>query len=91
MDALLETVLWVVLAAHLLMGLLAAWRTWRGENSIARLIGLDLASTLTLAVLVLVSILRQNSVYIDVAIALAALSYLSTVVLAKYISDHRVF
>ena len=91
MTGLLEVVLWSVLAAHLLMGLFAAWRTWRGKNSIERLVGLDLASTLTLAVLVIVSILRQNSIFMDVAIALAALSYLSTVVLAKYISDHKVF
>jgi multisubunit Na+/H+ antiporter MnhF subunit len=73
------------------MALVAAWRTWRGANSIERLIGLDLASTLTLAVLVLVSIIQQNSIFMDVAIALAALSYLSTVVLAKFVSDHKVF
>ena len=60
-------------------------------NSIERLIGLDLASTLTLAVLVLVSIIQQNSIFMDVAIALVALSYLSTVVLAKFVSDHKVF
>ena len=91
MNGLLDFVLWIVVAAHLLMALVAAWRAWRGDNSIERLVGLDLASTLTLAVLVLVSIVRQNSIFMDVAIALAALSYLSTVVLAKYISDHKVF
>ena len=91
MTKILDYVLWSVLGVHLLMALIAAWRTWRGENSIERLIGLDLASTLTLAVLVLVSIIQQNSIFMDVAIALAALSYLSTVVLAKFVSDHKVF
>ena len=91
MTGLLGFVLWIVVAAHLMMSLVAAWWTWRGGNSIERLVGLDLASTLTLAVLVLVSIIRKNSIFMDVAIALAALSYLSTVVLAKYISDHKVF
>ena len=91
MTGFLDIVLWSVLGIHLLMALVAAWRTWRGDNSIERLIGLDLASTLTLAVLVLVSIIQQNSIFMDVAIALAALSYLSTVVLAKFVSDHKVF
>ncbi len=91
MNEILDYVLWTVLGVHLLMALIAAWRTWRGENGIDRLIGLDLASTLTLAVLVLVSIIQQNSIYMDVAIAMAALSYLSTVALAKYISDNKVF
>ena len=91
MNEVLDYILWFVLAVHLLMGLVAAWQTWRGANSIVRLVGLDLSSTLTLAVLVLISILQRNSIFMDVAIALAALSYLSTVVLAKYISDHKVF
>ena len=91
MTGFLDIVLWSVLGIHLLMALVAAWQTWRGANSIERLIGLDLASTLTLAVLVLVSIIQKNSIFMDVAIALAALSYLSTVVLAKFVSDHKVF
>ena len=91
MTEILDYILWSVLGVHLIMALIAAWRTWRGANGIERLIGLDLASTLTLAVIVLVAIIQRNSIYMDLAIALAALSYLSTVVLAKFISDHKVF
>ena len=91
MESIINTITWTVLAAHLLMALIAAWRVWRGENSIARLTALDLGSTLTLAVLILISILTKNSIFMDTAIALAALSYLSTVALAKFISDQKVF
>ena len=91
METIIKITTLTVLAAHLLMALVAAWRVWHGENSIARLTALDLASTLTLAVLVLISILEQNSIFMDTAIALAALSYLSTVALAKFISDQKVF
>ncbi len=91
MKSLLDITIWIVLIAHLLMALVAAWRVWRGENGVVRLAGLDLASTLTIAILVIISIIRANSIFIDVAIAAAALSYISTIALAKYISDHRVF
>ncbi|GAB4446741.1 MAG: hypothetical protein OHK0041_05950 [Anaerolineales bacterium] len=91
MKSLLDITIWIVLIAHLLMALAAAWRVWRGENSVSRLAGLDLASTLTIAILVIISIIRANIIYIDVAIAAAALSYISTIALAKYISDQRVF
>lgn len=91
MEHILNITLWIVLALHLLMALIVVWRAWRGENSLSRLMGLDLASTLTLAVLVIVSIIQQDSIFIDVAIGLAALSYISTVALAKFISDHKVF
>jgi multicomponent Na+:H+ antiporter subunit F len=91
MTEFLDIVVWFVLAVHLMMALVAAWQTWRGENSIARLVGLDLAGTLTLAVLVLISIIQKNSIFMDAAIALAALSYLSTIAMAKFISDQKVF
>jgi multisubunit Na+/H+ antiporter MnhF subunit len=91
METILNTTIWIVLVAHLLMAFFSVWKVLRGENAIARLAGLDLASTLTIAVLVIVSIIRENSIFIDVAIAAAALSYLSTIALSKYISDQRVF
>ncbi len=91
MEKVLSILVWVILAIHLLMAVVAAWKVLRGENVVARLAGLDLASTLTIAVLVIISIIRGNSIFIDVAIAVAALGYLSTIALAKHISDQKVF
>jgi multisubunit Na+/H+ antiporter MnhF subunit len=75
------------------MGLvaIALWRVWRGENVIDRVIGFDLTGILTLAILVLISLIRQNSVYIDVALGLAALGFISTIALAKYIADEQMY
>ena len=70
---------------------IALWRVWRGENVIDRLIGFDLTGILTLAILVLVSLIEQNSIYIDVALGLAALGFISTIALAKYIADEQMF
>lgn len=91
MDNLLDLTIWIILIAHLVMLLIAVYRVMRGENGISRLAGYDLSSTLTIAILIIISIIRANVFFVDVAIAAAALSYLSTVVLAKYISDHKVF
>jgi multisubunit Na+/H+ antiporter MnhF subunit len=67
------------------------WRVWRGENVIDRLMGADLVGTLILAVLVLIALIRNNALYIDVALGLAALGFVSTIALAKYIADERMF
>ncbi len=91
METILTITIWTVLVLHLIMAFFAAWKVLRGENGVVRLAGLDLSSTLTIAVLVIVSIITESSFYIDVAIAAAALGYLSTVALAKFISDQRVF
>lgn len=91
----METVLTYVLYSALLvhMGMLAVvlWRVWSGENVIDRLMGADLLSTLTLAILVLVALIERDSIYIDVALGLAALGFIGIIALAKYVADEQMF
>jgi multicomponent Na+:H+ antiporter subunit F len=91
MQNLLTLTLEVSLAIHILMIAVCVWRVWRGENAIDRLIGADLLSTLVLAILVLVALILANSIYLDVALALAVLSFIGTISLAKYIAEQSVF
>jgi multisubunit Na+/H+ antiporter MnhF subunit len=91
MPNILNAVLYVALIVHIGLVAIALWRVWRGENVIDRLIGFDLTGILTLSILVLISLIRQNSIYIDVALGLAALGFISTIALAKYIADEQMF
>jgi multisubunit Na+/H+ antiporter MnhF subunit len=91
MANILSAVLYVALIVHIGLVAVALWRVWRGENVIDRLIGFDLTGILTMAILVLISLIRQNSIYIDVAMGLAALGFISTIALAKYIADEQMF
>jgi multisubunit Na+/H+ antiporter MnhF subunit len=91
MSTILTFVLYLALLVHI--GLLAVvlWRVWRGENVIDRLMGSDLLGTLTLAILVLLALIERDSIYIDVALGLAALGFIGTIALAKYVSDEQMF
>lgn len=101
LDNLLVYVAILALILHILFLLLSAWRAWRGENSFDRLIGVDLTGTLLLCMLVLFAIVSEvyeplqvnanKAIFVDIALGLAALSYLTTIALAKYIVDHRMF
>lgn len=91
MEAILLGVLYVSLIIHLLLIGIAMYRVWRGENVIDRLMAVDLASTLTLAILVLVSLIYRDSIYIDVALALGALGFIGIIALAKYTADEQMF
>jgi multisubunit Na+/H+ antiporter MnhF subunit len=91
MAILLNAVLYVALVVHIGLIAIALWRLWRGENVIDRLMGFDLTGVLTLAILVLVSLIGRNSIYVDVALGLAALGFISTIALAKYIADEQMF
>jgi len=91
MESILTAVLHISLVIHIVLISVAVWRVWRGENVIDRLIATELVATLFLAVLVLVSLIFQDSVYIDVALGLAALGFISTIALAKYVANEQMF
>jgi len=90
MEQLLTIVLYTSLIIHLVLVAVCVWKVWHGNNSIDRLIGADLIGTLALAVLVLISLIEQTSIYIDAAVGLAALGFIGTVALARFIADRRV-
>lgn len=91
MQSVLLIVLYFSLIVHIGLIGVSVWRVWRGENIIDRLMGADLISTLTIAILILIALFERNSIFIDVAVGLAALGFVSTIALAKYIADEQMF
>lgn len=91
MAAVLDLTLRAALIVHLAIAAVCVWRLWRGENVIDRMIGADLLVTLTLAILVLIALLHRDSIYIDLALALAALGFVGTIALARYVADQQIF
>jgi len=91
MSEVLLTLPYISLIIHIILVAVAVWRVWRGENVIDRLIAVDLSSTLFLAVTVIIALISGDSIYIDVALVLAALGFISTVALSKYIATEKMF
>ena len=91
MDTILVYVLYSALLIHIVLIGYAVWRVWRGENVIDRLIAVELVTTLFLAVLVLIALIFERTIYIDVALGLAALGFIGTLALAKYVADEQMF
>ena len=89
-DLLLNVAKFAVLV-HVVLIATAVFRIWRGENSVDRLIGVEMVATLFLGILVLLAIINDDSIYIDVALGLAALGFISTIALAKYATDEHIF
>ena len=81
----------LALLIHLLLLGIVVWRVWRGKNVIDRLTGADLVATLTMAILVLLALIRQDSLYVEVALGLAALGFVGIIALARYLADEQMF
>jgi multisubunit Na+/H+ antiporter MnhF subunit len=91
MAATITYTLYLALFIHVALMAVALRRVWCGENAVDRLMGFDLLSLLTMAILVLLSIIRQRIIYIDVALGLVALGFVGTIALAKYLADEQLF
>ena len=68
-----------------------AYRVWIGPSAADRLQAIDAITTLLIGIIIVLALLRGTTMYIDVAIALAAFGFIGTVALARYISEGKVF
>ena len=91
MEQTLMTVLHLSLLIHIVLMIFVAWRLWNGENVIDRLMASDMLSNLTMAVLVLMALIYRQTIYVDVALGLAALGYITIITFAKYLTDKQMF
>jgi multicomponent Na+:H+ antiporter subunit F len=91
MGDLLSIVFQAALVLHTVLIMVVAWRIWRGKTIVDRLIGVELMTTLLMAILVLLGLIDRNPIYLNIAIALAALGFVTTIALAKYLADEQLF
>ncbi len=83
--------IYLSLLIHVALSGVTTWYIWRSENTINRLISLELLGTLALAILVIITIITNQVLYIDVALGLAALGFIGMVAVARYIADQQMF
>ena len=63
----------------------------RAQDTMHRILALDVIVTIVVALLTLLSYLRDVSYYIDAALALALLSFVATLVAARHVVRGRPF
>ena len=64
--------------------LLSAWRLLRGPGLPDRILALDTLYVVALPLLILIGIQRDSTLYFEVAMVIAMLGFVGTVVLSKY-------
>jgi multicomponent Na+:H+ antiporter subunit F len=67
--------------------LLAAIRVVRGPTTPDRVVGLDTIGTNVVAIAVLFSLTTGKGFFVDVALVLAIIGFLSTIAVARYVTE----
>lgn len=63
----------------------------RSRSALVRVMALDTLTLVLVALLILYSTTTQTSFYLDAALVLSLLSFVSTIVAARYHSEGRIF
>lgn len=88
---LVQTAIQIILLIMVSLLLPASYRVVVGDTLPARLQAVDLITTLLIGIIVLLALVERSDVFIDLAIALAAFSFVGTISIARYLSEGRVF
>ena len=88
---LVTTVLDVSLLVMVGLLIVTAWRVAVGPSPADRLQAIDTITTILLGIIVLLSMVERTAFYMDLALALAAFSFVATVSIARYIHEGRMF
>jgi len=80
-----NTILMVAGAIMMLALIITIIRFAIGPSPVDRVISFDTMSIISLAIIVLLSFLKDRFIYIDVAIIYGLLSYVGVIIVAKYI------
>lgn len=80
-------------AAAVLIALLAltGWRAVRGPSIAARILAIDTAALLVIALLVLFTYWQRVPYYLDAALVLALLGFVGTLAAARFHGEGRLF
>ena len=78
--------IWLVILFSVLVVMTA-----RAESGLVRVLMLDTLTLITIALLVIYSATTQTSYYLDAALVLALISFISVIAAARYHSERRLF
>jgi multicomponent K+:H+ antiporter subunit F len=86
----IDVVISVAFGMILLALLLNFWRLLRGPTSVDRVVALDTMYVNSLALLVLLGVQRDDTLYFEVGLIIAMLGFAGTIALAKFLFRGRV-
>ncbi|MCX7902945.1 MAG: monovalent cation/H+ antiporter complex subunit F [Caloramator sp.] len=70
---------------YVLLALILLYRVFKGPSVVDRAVAADSIDILTAVALIVFSVFSNRSIYLDIALVLAILGFLGTVLIARYL------
>ncbi len=86
-----QIVIQIALIIMVALLLPCAYRLFAGPSAADRLLAVDTITTLLIGIIVLLALVQKSEFVVDVALALAAFSFIATLAVARYLSEGRMF
>ncbi|MDI9637069.1 cation:proton antiporter [Anaerolineae bacterium CFX9] len=87
----MTTLMHFAIVLLVILMLACSWRARRGPRTADRLIAIDLIATLLAGVMVILALLYEQEMFLDVALALGALSFIGTIAISRFVAEGSVF
>ncbi len=81
----------IVLVIQVLLLLPTLYFAVKGPTISDRLLAVDLFTTLIVGIIVILVLITENEALLDIGIAIAAVSFIGTLAVARYVSEGKVF
>ncbi|AMM54787.1 monovalent cation/H+ antiporter complex subunit F [Pyrococcus kukulkanii] len=75
----------IYLALIAIATLLSMYRVFRGPTTVDRLVAVDIMTTITVGLMVLFSLYYKRTIFLDVALVYAILSFAGVIAFARYL------
>ncbi len=90
-NELILNILGIVLILQTLMLAVCVWRVFVGPSQADRLQAIDAINNIFLGLIIVLALRLNSTFFIDIALALGAFSFISTLAIARFISQEKVF
>jgi multisubunit Na+/H+ antiporter MnhF subunit len=75
----------IAAAFYGLLSILLIYRVAKGPHAVDRVVAADSVDTITVVIMVLFGAISERAIYLDLALIVALLGFISTVVISRYL------
>ncbi|MCY1719691.1 monovalent cation/H+ antiporter complex subunit F [Prolixibacteraceae bacterium Z1-6] len=84
----ISTAIYIVIGILLLAMVLSVARLVKGPSTSDRIVSLDMIGSVLIGIIICLSIIKDNSIYLDAILIISLILFVGTVAMSKYLTEN---